>query len=148
MERANEEAERNMTLRNGAFQINSDEETFVQEASAQGFTEEQIISGIVAKRNLVTGSNSEEDPFKGKTRTQFLKEAFMGGVTSNTELEKLGKTYDLLKGTKEAGAEFSTTNKLKLEQAGLLDAPRQEQLNYLYGETAYRFCLNEKGIKE
>lgn len=36
------------------------------------------------------------DPFKGKTRTQVMKEAFLGGVTDSTELKKIGDTYDLL----------------------------------------------------
>ena len=137
-----------MTLRNGTFQINPEEEMFVQELSAQGFTEEQIIRGIEAKRKLIVGGNSEEDPFQGMTRQEVIQKAYKEGVTSLSALEQIGKTYDLLKGAKEVEAEFSTTNKLKLEQAELLDAPRQKQLNYLYGEKAYRLCINEKGIKE
>ena len=148
MERASEEAKKNTTLRNGTFEITPEEETFVQKAAEQGFSEDQIIKGLEAKRKLVTGNNLEEDPFKGKTRSQFLKDAFMDGVTNNTELEKLGKIYDLLKGIKESKVEYSTTDKLKLEQAKLLNAPREKQLNYLYGEKAYRLCINEKGIKE
>lgn len=100
----------------GSFQLTPEDESFIRNASGQGFTEAQIIKGIQAKKKIVAADTSnvptvdpnnldatteidttaKVDPFAGKTRTQFLKEAFMSGVTSITELEKLGKTYDLL----------------------------------------------------
>ena len=148
MERANEEAKRNTTLRNGTFQISPEELIFVQEAFVQGFTEDQTIKGIEAKRKLVISGNSGEDPFQGMTRQEVLRDAFKKGVVDPEELKQLADTYDLLRGMKKPEVEFSTTDKLKLEQAKLLDASRQKQLNYLYGEKAYRICINEKGIKE
>ena len=109
----------NQIKKKGTFKINPEDESFIQSAAGQGFSEAQIIKGIEAKRKLATTNPSDVnpdnltadqatnpsatdinktqvDPFKGKTRTQFLKDAFMSGVTSVTELEKLGKTYDML----------------------------------------------------
>lgn len=120
----------------GTFQITPQDEPVIQEAAGQGFTEQQIIKGIEAKRKMaldnaktvtpdasVVDTTITEpvtvDPFAGKTRTQFLKEAFMGGVTSVTELEKLGKTYDMLAtpedGITDTGGD--TTNQEAVKQA-------------------------------
>jgi len=112
----------------GTFKINPEDETFIQSASGQGFTEDQIIKGIEAKRKMATANASAVtpdtanidttltetktevvDPFKGKTRTQFLKDAFMSGITSVTELEKLGKTYDMLATPEDATTETGAT---------------------------------------
>jgi len=58
------------------------------------------------------------DPFKGKTRTQVLKEAFLGGVTDNTELEKIGKTYDMLATpTEEINANIEKLSPVEQEAA-------------------------------
>ena len=41
------------------------------------------------------------NPFSGKSKVDVLRDAFNNGVTTDTELEKLGKTYDLLASTDE-----------------------------------------------
>lgn len=67
------------------------------------------------------------DPFKGKTRTQVLKEAFLGGVTDNTELEKIGKTYDMLATpTEEANADISKLS--PVEQAAAKKAIEKQAI--------------------
>lgn len=43
-----------------------------------------------------TNKTNTSDPFKGKSKAQVLRDAFNNGVVDNAELEKLGKTYDLL----------------------------------------------------
>lgn len=115
----------------GTFDITPDDENFIRNAVGQGFTEAQIVKGIEAKKKIssdnqvktvdpnapnvpdvtteTTGTTQTIDPFKGKTREQFLKDAFLGGVTSFTELEKLGKTYDLL-ATSEDASGMDTNN--------------------------------------
>lgn len=58
------------------------------------------------------------DPFKGKTRTQVMKEAFLGGVTDSTELKKIGETYDLLATpTEEINANISKLSPAEQEVA-------------------------------
>jgi hypothetical protein len=49
---------------------------------------DEVLPKTIGKRGF--------DPFKGKTRTDVLRDAFNNGVTSSKELEELGKTYDIL----------------------------------------------------
>lgn len=121
--------------KSGAFEITPEVESFIKTAADSGFDEAHIIQGINAKRKLATNdirtvdpnnltqevvvddTAPKVDPFKGKTRTQFLKEAFLSGVTSFTELEKLGKTYDMLAtpedGLSTEGVDFTNQEALK-----------------------------------
>ena len=194
----------------GTFQLTPEDEPFVQDASSQGFTEQQIIKGLEAKKQLIAGGSSVEtinsevaknpfgevtgaedqttqqitpqkttkdipwesylskaqelskekftpemekelkaqynqnivtpeqkkiadDPFKGLTKGEVVKQAYKSGITSLTALKQISETYDLIMG-KEKEEEFTTTEKRKLEQAGLLNATRKEQLDFLYEE--------------
>lgn len=107
----------------GTFVVNPEDEPVIQELSKKGFTQEQIVKGLEAKRKLEDANNApvdeavdttttpiSEDPFQGKTRTQVLREAFIGGVTNAAELEKIGKTYDMLssgEGELETGTDMA-----------------------------------------
>ncbi len=44
--------------------------------------------------------------------------------------------YDAAYPQASSGVAFTSTQKLKLEQAGLINAPRQQQLDFLYGKSA------------
>lgn len=78
--------------------------------------------------------NTIPHPFGGMTKKQVLRDAYNKGVTSVSELDKLEKLYDKLVDEDEDGNDdFTETEKRKLEQAGLLQASRQEKLDYLYG---------------
>jgi hypothetical protein len=71
-------------------------------------------------------------PFGGMNKQEMLRDAFNKGVTSTTELKKLSTLYDLLVGEEDENEDFTDTEKRKLEQAGLLNATRQEKLDFLY----------------
>ena len=195
----------------GTFQLTPEDEPFVQDASSQGFTEQQILKGLEAKKKLIASGTSietvntqvtkkpfgevvttgdqtvepvtptkttkdipwesylakaqelskekltpemekelkiqynqnivtpeqkqvAEDPFGGLTKQEVIVKAYKTGITSPTALKQIAETFDLIKGTKENTDEFTSTEKRKLEQAGLLDSPRKEQLDYLYAE--------------
>lgn len=195
----------------GTFKLTPEDEPFVQDASSQGFTEQQIIKGLEAKKQLIAGGTSieavntevvknpfgeatgvedqavqsvvpkkttkdipwesylaeaqklskekftpemekelktqynqnivtpeqkqvAEDPFGGLTKQEVIVKAYKTRITSPTALKQIAETFDLIKGTKENTDEFTSTEKRKLEQAGLLDSPRKEQLDYLYAE--------------
>ncbi|MDD2731391.1 MAG: hypothetical protein PHW33_04700 [Candidatus Portnoybacteria bacterium] len=73
-------------------------------------------------------------PFGGMNKQEMLRDAFNKGVTSTTELKKLSTLYDMLVEEENENEDFTDTELRKLEQAGLINATRQEKLDYLYGD--------------
>lgn len=56
------------------------------------------------------------DPFAGKTKVEVLRDAFNHGVTSNKELDELGKTYDMIASPADTQATPEDISKLPVAQ--------------------------------
>jgi hypothetical protein len=92
----------NVINRDGNFDVGTENTELVNTLKLGGAKEDDIQNALSQRRQILatkqadTSSKPKNDIFAGKSKPQFLKEAFMNGVTDNTELENLGKTYDLL----------------------------------------------------
>ena len=64
----------------GTFQLTPEDEPFVQDASSQGFTEQQILKGLEAKKKLIASGTSIET-----VNTQVTKKPFGEVVTTGDQ---------------------------------------------------------------
>ncbi len=76
-------------------------------------------------------------PVEGEISLEEFANIYMEENKVSIDPEKLRGLYNefLTQFEPEEVVEFTNTQTLKLEQVGLLDAPRQTQLDFLYGET-------------
>jgi hypothetical protein len=68
-------------------------------------------------------------------------------LTESRRADAAKKWADALKGDDDTEGDLSTSEKKKLEQAGLLNADRQTQLDYLYGDDVQKEEALEKANK-
>lgn len=74
-------------------------------------------------------------PFGNMSKKEMLRFAFNNGVTRSSELKKLVDLYDLLYDEeKDRNSDFTPMQLLSLEKAGLLNAPRQKQLEHIFDD--------------
>ena len=102
------------TAQKETFEIKPDEEELVEKLKTGGSSQEQINIGLQERRRVLSNLGPEKqvdqeevveedisNPFGGMTKQEMLRDAFNKGVRDTSELDKLGKVYDLLVGEEE-----------------------------------------------
>lgn len=106
----------------GSFDVSTEETELGNTLKLGGAKEEDIQNALSQRKQILavkqtdTASKPKSDIFSGKSKSQFLKDAFMNGVTANKELEELGKTYDLLATQTGEDVDLSSLSPAEIEE--------------------------------
>jgi len=120
------------TVQKQTFEIKPDEQELVEKLKTGGSSQDQINIGLQERRRVLSnlGPEKQEDqeeiveedmsnPFGAMTKQEMLRDAFNKGVMDTSELDKLGKVYDLLVGEEEEA--------IDIEDFEMLSPEKQEQ---------------------
>lgn len=111
--------------------VNTDDEKFAKGARISGFTDTEIATSLIKKKQLQQegvnvdavynqdGTTVDEgtqittalndNPFGGRSKQEVLRFAFQNGVTKLSALEELGNLYDLVVGEEDPSIELPDT---------------------------------------
>jgi len=85
------------SIKQKGFSLTAEEEALVLKLAESGSNEDQIISAITERREILANIESKNMPSMCKlSRQEVLRDAYNKGVTDVNEIEKLAATYDLV----------------------------------------------------
>jgi len=126
----------------GTFDVGASDNDLTQKLLAGGSKIEEVKIALVKRKNILSNAQALNqnpqiepnnqykpdlsNPFNGMTRDQALLDAFNKGVHDPSELDKIGKTYDMLAGNEEVSNDKIASVKTIASDIQLLEQARQK----------------------
>lgn len=133
--------------KNKSFDVtNEDDKAFFDKGRSSGLTDTQLAIALTKKKQLINegvdaskvykpgenmsvtvGIDGDDDvsnnPFKGYSRQEVLRIAFLQGITKKSQLQEIADTYDLVMGTGEKDDEVIKQEDFAKAQQFISDNP-------------------------